>query len=76
LAIGAGVLVLALAAFSESANIFSSGMSCSSTSTQELVAKIAREQIARDGYMMFVVDSEKTKVSLDAIRTQTSNSKL
>jgi hypothetical protein len=47
-------------------------VSCSSGDTTELVSQIAREQIDKDGYMMFVVDSKATKVMLKAIRTQST----
>jgi hypothetical protein len=53
-----------------SSDLFNSDVSCTSDSAKNLVAQIAREQIDKDGYMMFVVDSQKTKISLGAIRTQ------
>lgn len=53
-------------------DLFSSGVSCSSSNAINTVVKIAREQIDKDGYMMFVVDSSATKIGLNAIRTQNS----
>jgi hypothetical protein len=71
LALGTGaVLLVAAAIITSGSDFFSSDLSCSSGSTRELVAKIAREQIPKDNYMMFVVDEKATKISLDAIRTQ------
>jgi len=49
-------------------------VSCASTDSTNLVKQIAREQIDKDGYMMFVVDSKATTIMLKAIRTQSSSS--
>ena len=49
-------------------------VSCASTDSTDLVKQIAREQIDKDGYMMFVVDSKATTIMLKAIRTQSSSS--
>ena len=49
-------------------------VSCASTDSTDLVKQIAREQIDKDSYMMFVVDSKATKIMLKAIRTQGSSS--
>lgn len=70
-AIGSVVALVVLSAllFGEE-GIFSSDLSCSSSATQDLVTQIAREQIPKDGYMMYVVDEKNTKISLSAIRTQ------
>jgi GYF domain 2/Protein of unknown function (DUF2628) len=70
-ALGAGAaLAVAAVIISGGSDFFSSELSCSARNTRELVAKIAREQIPKDGYMMYVVDEQATKISLDAIRTQ------
>jgi hypothetical protein len=71
MALGVGTALLVVGALiSSGSDLFSSGLSCSSRNTQELVAKIAREQIPKDNYMRFVVDDQATKISFDAIRTQ------
>jgi len=71
----AAVIGLVVVSFlnAEGIGIFASNVSCSSDGALNLVARIARDEIAKDAYMMHVVDSQATKVSVSAIRTRTSD---
>lgn len=71
----AAVIGLVVVSFlhAEGVGIFASNVSCSSDAALNLVARIAREEIDKDSYMMFVVDSKATKVSVSAIRTRASD---
>lgn len=77
LGIGSFALVIAVVIFSflraEGGSIFASNISCSSKEALDVVYRLARDEIDKDAYMMFVVDSKSTKVSVSAIRTRTSN---
>lgn len=66
-------LVVVSILYSEGVGVFASNVSCSSDEALNVVARIAREEIDKDPYMMFVVDSKATKVSVSAIRTRTSD---
>ncbi len=67
---GAALVVIAIFAAVLTETASESKVSCSSSVTADTVARIAREQIDKDGYMMFVVDSKATKISVTAIRTK------
>lgn len=71
----AAVVGLVIVSFLQAQGVgpFASNVSCSSDAALNLVGRIAREEIDKDAYMMFVVDSQATKVSVSAIRTRTSD---
>jgi hypothetical protein len=72
MAVLAGAIIF-VGAVALSGDLFNSDVSCTSNSAKDLVVQIAREQIDKDPYLMYAADSQKTKISLDAIRTQDTN---
>jgi hypothetical protein len=53
--------------------LFTSGLSCSSEDTLDLVRQITKEKLGKEPLSLFGIDANKSEVVLSAIRTRESN---